>query len=195
MLSICAELVSNAAGEPEGIAGKGEFCETSRQYHIIAGKSYQPGDQVFLCYGHYTNVELLALYGFLLEENPHDAVHLPDTVWPDAVQLEKEQMMLHGGMNIVALISTYEGREHASKRKKLEATSSCQRVYVLAVSCVHEDVAALWHSLVLHMPFMCCTGPVYCCKPVLVPVQSFEIHACDIDLCMHFIPVFAPLLW
>jgi hypothetical protein len=32
------------------------------------------GDQVYLCYGHYNNLQLLELYGFMLEHNPHDEV-------------------------------------------------------------------------------------------------------------------------
>jgi hypothetical protein len=39
---------------------------------------------VFLCYGAYTNLELLELYGFLLPANPHDKVghaHPPLLMW------------------------------------------------------------------------------------------------------------------
>jgi hypothetical protein len=38
---------------------------------------YQPGDQVFLCYGRHTNLELLEVYGFMLADNPHDVALLP----------------------------------------------------------------------------------------------------------------------
>ena len=31
---------------------------------------------MFLCYGSYANLELLELYGFLLDHNPHDKVGL-----------------------------------------------------------------------------------------------------------------------
>ena len=34
------------------------------------------GEQVYLCYGAHTNLELLELYGFVLDENPHDKVGL-----------------------------------------------------------------------------------------------------------------------
>lgn len=34
--------------------------------------SYKPGDQVYLCYGTHTNLELLELYGFMLNDNPHE---------------------------------------------------------------------------------------------------------------------------
>ena len=32
------------------------------------------GEQVYLCYGRHSNLELLELYGFVLEDNPHDEV-------------------------------------------------------------------------------------------------------------------------
>lgn len=35
------------------------------------------GSQVYLCYGRYTNLSMLELYGFLLDTNPHDQALLP----------------------------------------------------------------------------------------------------------------------
>lgn len=80
-----------------GIAGKGEFCEASQEYVITAQRGYERGEQVFLCYGHYTNLELLALYGFVLPENPHDEVQLPSAAWPQALRPHSDALWLHPG--------------------------------------------------------------------------------------------------
>jgi hypothetical protein len=36
-----------------------------------------PGDEVCLTYGRHTNLELLELYGFVCDDNPHDKIPLP----------------------------------------------------------------------------------------------------------------------
>lgn len=41
---------------------------------LLLASSRPHRSQVFLCYGRYTNLELLELYGFLLPENAHDSV-------------------------------------------------------------------------------------------------------------------------
>jgi hypothetical protein len=46
-------------------------------YLIIARQNYETGQQVLLCYGAHTNLELLTYYGFLLDSNPHDKVQIP----------------------------------------------------------------------------------------------------------------------
>eukprot|EP00892_Ulva_mutabilis_P005124 jgi/Ulvmu1/2984/UM015_0024.1 len=65
-------------------AGHGCFDEAAGEYVVTAGRPYTCGQQVFLCYGSYTNMQLLQHYGFLLPENPHDEVELPPHVWPCA---------------------------------------------------------------------------------------------------------------
>lgn len=47
---------------------------------------YKPGDQVFLCYGHHTNLELLQLYGFMLPDNPHDTASIPPSLLQQHLQ-------------------------------------------------------------------------------------------------------------
>lgn len=54
--------------EPEHQA----FCFYARQ-------AYTDGQQVLLCYGQYTNLELLEHYGFLLPDNPNDTVPIAVT--------------------------------------------------------------------------------------------------------------------
>lgn len=65
-----------------GPAGHGCFDEAAAEYVVTAGRPYRKGEQVYLCYGSYTDLELLEHYGFLLPKNPHDEVMLPDGTWP-----------------------------------------------------------------------------------------------------------------
>lgn len=62
------------------ISGDGHFDVETRSYCIHTRCAVQPGDQVFLCYGVYTNLELLEHYGFQLEDNPHDTAILPRAI-------------------------------------------------------------------------------------------------------------------
>lgn len=55
----------------------GGFEEDVNAYCFYARAHYKKGDQVLLCYGTYTNLELLEHYGFLLQENPNDKVFIP----------------------------------------------------------------------------------------------------------------------
>ncbi|ESW13964.1 hypothetical protein PHAVU_008G241400 [Phaseolus vulgaris] len=55
----------------------GGFEENVNAYCFYARAHYKKGDQVLLCYGTYTNLELLEHYGFLLQENPNDKVFIP----------------------------------------------------------------------------------------------------------------------
>ena len=71
-----------AADCDAGTAGHGRFDEAAAEYVVTAGRPYRKGEQVFLCYGSYTNLELLEHYGFLLPGNPHDEIVLPDDAWP-----------------------------------------------------------------------------------------------------------------
>ncbi|XP_057851489.2 protein SET DOMAIN GROUP 40 isoform X2 [Cryptomeria japonica] len=45
-------------------------------YCFYAQKRYLQGEQVFLCYGVYTNLELLEHYGFVLKDNPNDKIYI-----------------------------------------------------------------------------------------------------------------------
>lgn len=56
--------------------------------------------QVYLCYGKHTNLELLELYGFVLEDNPHDRAPLIQKVIRKVVtgvQVAAEACYVHGG--------------------------------------------------------------------------------------------------
>ncbi|KXZ46488.1 hypothetical protein GPECTOR_43g924 [Gonium pectorale] len=65
-----------AAEASDGIAGDGMWDEQGQQYCIVVRRPYRAGEQVFLCYGRHTNLELLEHYGFVLEDNPHDTALL-----------------------------------------------------------------------------------------------------------------------
>ncbi|GMY12779.1 protein SET DOMAIN GROUP 40 [Fagus crenata] len=72
------------------------FDEAVAAYCFYARQDYKKGQQVLLCYGTYTNLELLEHYGFLLNENPNDKVFIPlepeiysSSSWP------KELLYIH----------------------------------------------------------------------------------------------------
>ena len=67
----------DASREP---AGDGAWDEASGEYRFHARRAYRAGDQIMLCYGRYTNLELLEHYGFLLPPvpgNPNDVAEFP----------------------------------------------------------------------------------------------------------------------
>lgn len=72
--------------------------EATGYYEIKTSKFYKKGDQVFLCYGRYTNIELLIHYGFVLpsNNNAHDTVMMPLEYFPPSVV---EQLNHGGGAN------------------------------------------------------------------------------------------------
>ncbi|EFJ52354.1 hypothetical protein VOLCADRAFT_86703 [Volvox carteri f. nagariensis] len=64
------------------IAGDGMWDEATQQYCIVVRRPYREGEQVMLCYGRYTNLELLEYYGFVLEGNLHDTARLDPALLP-----------------------------------------------------------------------------------------------------------------
>jgi hypothetical protein len=80
------------------IGGDGSMNEATGYYEIKTSKFYKKGDQVFLCYGRYTNIELLIHYGFVLpsNNNAHDTVMMPLEYFPPSVV---EQLNHGGGAN------------------------------------------------------------------------------------------------
>jgi hypothetical protein len=80
------------------IGGDGSMNVATGYYEIKTKKYYKKGDQVFLCYGRYTNIELLIHYGFVLpsNNNSHDTVMMPLEYFPPSVV---EQLNHDGGDN------------------------------------------------------------------------------------------------
>eukprot|EP00850_Spirogloea_muscicola_P011627 SM000073S21403 [mRNA] locus=s73:33855:36542:- [translate_table: standard] len=54
----------------------GAFEPAADAYCFYARRNYSEGEQVLICYGQYTNLELLEHYGFLLPDNPNDHIVL-----------------------------------------------------------------------------------------------------------------------
>ena len=68
-------------------AGDGEWDEASGEYRFHARRAYRAGEQIMLCYGQYTNLQLLEHYGFLLPPvpgNPNDVAAIPLVLPGDA---------------------------------------------------------------------------------------------------------------
>lgn len=66
-----------ASGLPGGQEwGDGVYNKDTAEYHLFARSDYLPGEQVFMCYGAHTNLQLLEHYGFVLGDNPHDMLPL-----------------------------------------------------------------------------------------------------------------------
>ena len=63
----------------------GDFCQgVAKSESFCTARRYNPGDEVFLCYGRHTNLELLEHYGFSMQygRNPHDTAALDPQVNP-----------------------------------------------------------------------------------------------------------------
>ncbi|CAH2072541.1 unnamed protein product [Thlaspi arvense] len=87
----------------------GGFVEDANAYCLYARRNYQLGEQVLLCYGTYTNLELLEHYGFTLEENPNDKVFIPleASLYSLASSWPKDSLYIHqDGKPSFALVST-----------------------------------------------------------------------------------------
>ncbi|CAA7391179.1 unnamed protein product [Spirodela intermedia] len=86
----------------------GGYEEDEAAYCFYARRRYNKGEQVLLCYGTYTNLELLEHYGFLLSLNPNDKAFIPldpgmktSSTWPrDAAYVQGD------GRPSFALLST-----------------------------------------------------------------------------------------
>ncbi|KAK7321459.1 hypothetical protein VNO77_32120 [Canavalia gladiata] len=74
----------------------GGFEEDVNAYCFYARAHYKKGDQVLLCYGTYTNLELLEHYGFLLQENPNDKIFIPlEPAIYSSTSWTKESLYIH----------------------------------------------------------------------------------------------------
>ncbi|CAL5189936.1 unnamed protein product [Lathyrus oleraceus] len=74
----------------------GGFDEDADAYCLYARANYKKGDQVLLCYGTYTNLELLEHYGFLLQENSNDKIFIPlEPAMYTSTSWSKESLYIH----------------------------------------------------------------------------------------------------
>ncbi|CAG7891792.1 unnamed protein product [Brassica rapa] len=87
----------------------GGFDGDANAYCLYARRNYQLGEQVLLCYGTYTNLELLEHYGFTLDENSNDKVFIPleTSLYALASSWPKDSLYIHqDGKPSFALVST-----------------------------------------------------------------------------------------
>ncbi len=85
---------------------------------------YKAGEQVFLCYGRHTNLELLKHYGFVLGSNPHDVAALPPRLLPPAVQQQLAGGSIGGGDSAAAAEALLEGSDGAESGALLHANGA-----------------------------------------------------------------------
>ncbi|KAK4274979.1 hypothetical protein QN277_018130 [Acacia crassicarpa] len=85
----------------------GGFEEDVNSYCFYARENYKQGEQVLLCYGLYTNLELLEHYGFLLQENPNDKIFIPleSAVYSSSSWPKESLYICHDGKPSFALLS------------------------------------------------------------------------------------------
>ncbi|KAI9118085.1 hypothetical protein K1719_010417 [Acacia pycnantha] len=85
----------------------GGFEEDFNSYCFYARENYKQGEQVLLCYGLYTNLELLEHYGFLLQENPNDKIFIPleSAVYSSSSWPKESLYICHDGKPSFALLS------------------------------------------------------------------------------------------
>lgn len=113
---------------------------TCRCHHL----SYQPGDQVFLCYGRHTNLELLELYGFMLPDNPHDVALLP----PDTFEQHMQQAARGFHHQQQQQPGVPGRRAHCRQPHKHQEQQHTVAVDVSQVDCwVHANGQPSWHLL------------------------------------------------
>ncbi|KAK9800763.1 hypothetical protein WJX73_008794 [Symbiochloris irregularis] len=69
--------IGTASSDSASGWGTGYYDEDRQMYCIHTEGRYCKGDEMFLTYGQHTNLQLLELYGFLLDHNPDDRAQLP----------------------------------------------------------------------------------------------------------------------
>ncbi|TQV92104.1 hypothetical protein V2A60_004404 [Cordyceps javanica] len=80
-------------------------CEVSYytdSYTILADRDYLKGDEVCTSYGEHSNDFLLAEYGFLLKDNPHDRIDPNDLVSPE---MNTQEIIMLSQMRTLASMS------------------------------------------------------------------------------------------
>lgn len=74
--------------------------DPQKGFTVHTTRAYEPGEQVFINYGHHGNLRLLRNYGFTLPINPYDAVDIPlpvnlQQVHPSDTMFQEKQDLLH----------------------------------------------------------------------------------------------------
>lgn len=87
--------------------------DPQKGFTVHTTRAYQPGEQIFINYGHHANLRLLRNYGFTLSRNSHDVLELP---LPEFLQkLQPSDAMLSEKHE---LLQSLLGRQGAAVSKK-----------------------------------------------------------------------------
>eukprot|EP00898_Chlorokybus_atmophyticus_P002891 jgi/Chlat1/3602/Chrsp234S03584 len=82
-------------------------------FRFYARKDYAPNEQVLVCYGRYTNLELLELYGFVLANNQSDSIAINGPC-SNPVSAAEERCVYSSGRPSWALLTAM--RMHAEQQ-------------------------------------------------------------------------------
>ncbi|KXZ56254.1 hypothetical protein GPECTOR_1g221 [Gonium pectorale] len=90
---------TSASAAPAGLTPS--FTGSAVRLQLHAGARLRPGDELFISYGDKSNEELLMLYGFALEHNPHDHLMMfcplpPKAEWDDVMHARMELLHAYG---------------------------------------------------------------------------------------------------
>lgn len=82
-----------------------------------ATRAYEPGEQIFINYGHHSNLRLLRNYGFTLAENAHDTLEIP---LPEALtKLSSTDFMLQEKHELLRSLRLGDGLVDGMAAKKM----------------------------------------------------------------------------
>eukprot|EP00890_Picochlorum_soloecismus_P001074 jgi/Picsp_1/1968/NSC_05434-R1_set domain protein len=143
----------------EKICGFGGYSSDTECYDLVAKQHYVSKEQVFLCYGRYNNLDLLKLYGFILDNNPHDVAFIPLENFPAVLQLEhNDACIMHDGnpsfelmraLRLASLEEKIDRQKYAFKILQDEAVSKTSEKTALHIlqSALQKTLATLPTSL------------------------------------------------
>jgi hypothetical protein len=143
----------------EQICGFGQYSSDTECYVLVAKQQYASDEQVFLCYGRYNNLDLLKLYGFVLDDNPHDVAFVPLENFPIDCQLEHNdaRIMYDGNpsfelmraLRLASLEKKEDRQKYAFKILQDEAVSTTSEKNALHIlqSTLEKTLATLPTSL------------------------------------------------
>jgi hypothetical protein len=113
----------NEDHEDPTVSGEGFFDEKQKRYILVTRQRVPAGSQVYLTYGRYTNLELLDMYGFTINDNPNDTCLLPIGLFPELIQKHlacQSECFLHvdGNPSFDLIRAVRLGVLHDKERKK-----------------------------------------------------------------------------
>lgn len=189
-------------GRIAGVCGDGAFNEDADAYEIYARCAYSKGEEVFLCYGRHTNLELVEHYGFVLENNKHDYAVMHADSFPAHVkaqgvleQLDPESIHVTWDGNPsfelmralrLGCLSSSERKQHAYKvlnDQSVDTATENEALKALSVAC-KTTLNAMATTLEQDFVFLSNSGLSDCMKIALAWRISYKqkLLAC-ISLC------------